>query len=646
MYILKRRYTDTLVSSHLLWNRVLRESEANRPWQRLRNNLLLLLQLAAAALLVLAAMQPFVYARGAAKGHVVVVIDQSASMTAAASGEAAGSRLAEAKRMALADWANPGRSRITLIAMGAEPRILLTEENNAAKIKSSIEGISPSYGKAVYKETMSLAAALTSKEDDGEIVVYTDGQWPEPADGLPYRVPVRIRQAGSSGPADNLSVLQFGVRTGTAANGAAVRSAVAAVKNESTAARSFTLTVYAGKDAVDSREQKLGPGEQAGYTFESLPAADYYKLQMDGSDGYPLDDSAYAFPGDNRSKRALLVTEGNLFLEKALQLAGTEVTKAAPADTPPSVKGELDFIVLDGYRLAPDRKEWSELLASKPVWSIASDTTGTPSALSQEAAEISPHPVTDHIRFAETHVSAVRSSEVPSWGKPLVSVGGTPLIIGGTEDGRRRLVFTFNLHESDLPLRSEFPVLVQNAADWLGSSSARALGREVAGSKLDIAVSANTSSARWVPVERKGSTPPGEQQPGAAAETAEAALSGTQTVPSIPGLYRFEETETDGTVRSSFLEVTADPAESALANRTGLAVGSAIGTGGEAAGNGSTDGSSGNDPSASGSSGSSGSSAPQDASERSQLPLIQWLALAAILFIFVEWGVYRRGNSL
>ncbi|WP_058303167.1 vWA domain-containing protein [Gorillibacterium timonense] len=673
LYILKRRYTDTPVSSHLLWNRVLRESEANRPWQRLRNNLLLLLQLAAAALLVLAAMQPFIYARGAAKGHVVIVIDRSASMTASASslptgnsseagsgGGAPGSteddavsRLKEAKRMVLTDWGSPGRSRITLISMGAEPQILLTEEKSSSKIKAAIEGITPSFGKIGYKETMSLAAALTAKEDDGEIVVYTDGQWPESADGLPFHVPVRVKQPGA-GIIDNLSVLQFGVRTGTTSSGEeATLSAIAAIKNEATAARSFSLTVYAGKTPVDSREYKLGPGEQAGYSFEGLPAADYYKLQMDSGDGYPLDDSLYAFPGETRSKRALLVTEGNLFLEKALQLAGTEVTKAAPSDTPPSVKGDLDFIVLDGFQPADGGDAWNTLLASKPVWSIASDATGTPTAISDDDAEITTHPVTDHIGFAETHITAVRSTETPTWGKALVSVGGVPLIIGGTENGQRRLLFTFNLHESDLPLRPEFPVLVQNAADWLGASSAKALGRETAGAKLEIGVSAKTSAARWVTVENKGDA--GTAAPSeVAAETVNGGVASTQTVPPIPGLYRFEETETDGTVRSSFLEVIADPAESALANRTGLSVGSTTADGeglseggaGSDNGNGSSGVSATVSPDGTGQPGSSAASSDSMGVDRSRLPLIQWFALVAILIIFVEWGVYRRGNSL
>ena len=36
LYLLKRRYTDRTASSTLLWQRVMREMEVTRPWERLR----------------------------------------------------------------------------------------------------------------------------------------------------------------------------------------------------------------------------------------------------------------------------------------------------------------------------------------------------------------------------------------------------------------------------------------------------------------------------------------------------------------------------------------------------------------------------------------------------------------------------------
>jgi hypothetical protein len=45
MYLLKLRREEHKVSSTFLWQRMVRDVEANAPWQKLRRNLLLLLQL-------------------------------------------------------------------------------------------------------------------------------------------------------------------------------------------------------------------------------------------------------------------------------------------------------------------------------------------------------------------------------------------------------------------------------------------------------------------------------------------------------------------------------------------------------------------------------------------------------------------------
>src|SRR2546423_14724202 len=90
MYILKLRRKDVVVSSTFLWRQVIRDVQANAPFQKLRKNLLLLLQLLAAALLVLALSRPFWRGHGIGGRSVVIVVDTSASM---ATTDESGSRL-------------------------------------------------------------------------------------------------------------------------------------------------------------------------------------------------------------------------------------------------------------------------------------------------------------------------------------------------------------------------------------------------------------------------------------------------------------------------------------------------------------------------------------------------------------------------
>ncbi|HSJ53412.1 MAG TPA: BatA domain-containing protein, partial [Anaerolineae bacterium] len=82
MYLLKLRRTEQVVSSIYLWRRMVRDLEANAPWQRLRRNLLLLLQLLFLAALVLAIARPFSWAEGATGEALILILDTSASMAA------------------------------------------------------------------------------------------------------------------------------------------------------------------------------------------------------------------------------------------------------------------------------------------------------------------------------------------------------------------------------------------------------------------------------------------------------------------------------------------------------------------------------------------------------------------------------------
>src|SRR6185503_14210349 len=114
MYLLKLRREERTVSSTFLWQRMVRDVEANAPWQKLRRNILLLLQLLLLALLVLALARPFFRTQGISGRNLILIIDRSASMGATDVGQ---SRLEAARSQAitLVDQL-PDGGRATVIA--------------------------------------------------------------------------------------------------------------------------------------------------------------------------------------------------------------------------------------------------------------------------------------------------------------------------------------------------------------------------------------------------------------------------------------------------------------------------------------------------------------------------------------------------
>src|SRR5690242_11317701 len=120
MYILKLRRKDVVVSSTFLWRQVIRDVQANAPFQKLRKNLLLLLQLIAAALIIFALARPFLRSLATGGRNIVVIVDTSASMGAT---DVAPSRLEEARRKAheLVRQRRPGDLMMVLSA-SSRPR--------------------------------------------------------------------------------------------------------------------------------------------------------------------------------------------------------------------------------------------------------------------------------------------------------------------------------------------------------------------------------------------------------------------------------------------------------------------------------------------------------------------------------------------
>src|SRR3954469_16716930 len=99
LYFLKLRRRELAVSSTLLWKKAIQDLQVNAPFQKLRRNLLLILQMALLLALCLALTRPVTFFHPGAGKTTVILIDNSASMSAADIGTDKHSRLDEAKRL-------------------------------------------------------------------------------------------------------------------------------------------------------------------------------------------------------------------------------------------------------------------------------------------------------------------------------------------------------------------------------------------------------------------------------------------------------------------------------------------------------------------------------------------------------------------
>ncbi|EFU38899.1 hypothetical protein PVOR_28044 [Paenibacillus vortex V453] len=645
MYMFKRKYVDTTVPSHLLWDRVLRNLEANRPWQKLQNRLLLWLQLLAAALMVFALMQPFMQVSGGGSAHVVIVADTSGSMSAQiSSAEGEATRLALMQERIKEYVKGQGRrSEITLLSVGASPVTLAAHESDRAAIDKAVDGLRTYYGPAAYRETLSLASALTREETDAEVVIFTDSYWKPDTAPIAFQVPVSVEKVQGELP-HNVSIDQFGISPKGDADSS--YAAVAVISTNAKKSVSAEVNLYGDEQLLTSKVLELEPGKKLTESFANLPFAEVYRLELSQEDGYAADNASFAFGLGHGSSRVLLLTSGNLFLEKALQLSGAEVTRVAMdgsdgkkdentskdkdvdkdsvnSDVPPVPEGEFDLLVIDGS--IPDgfrQGKWADLTAKTPLWTIGGEGTKVGSQGGRPV--LAKHPVTAYVTLSGVYFGTL-VDQAPAWGEPVIKLGDQPIVYAGTESGRPRLSFNFLLQDSDLPLSPEFPVMVSNALEWMTSGKGSGLGRYMAGAQADIPIAADTVKAAWIP---KSGLALADSFPAEDALRNEQGISPVQIVPEYPGLYAFEQQNEAGEKLKFWLAVTADPYEADWSNDQGPTVSQSAPTSDE-----------------------SKAGDRDQASERSGAgnrasSLMPWLAALALAVIAAEWGVYQRGRSI
>lgn len=625
MYLFKKQYDDTDISSHLLWQRVLKNMEANRPWQKLRHHILLYLQLLVAALIVLSLMQPYFWT-SVQQAHHIMIIDQSASMSAylmdenALQNEAetdsqvtAETRFARVQRE-VSEWLSQHAKGqpITIIGMGKQAEVLALRETDRQLLIERLENLQINYGRTAYDEALSLAASLAQNEE-AIVHLYTDGQMNESIRQLAWSTWPNVYLIGQD-EASNASIVQFGVRRDAGTSNTV--TAVVTIKNWGSQSLYPNIILATDDGHLSEQQVELLPNEQKTIFIHDQPIASYYHLHMEVDDLLMADNKAFATLADEDSRQALLLTPGNMFLEKALQLGGVKILKSQtdPDGMMVMPQEDVDMIIVD--RIDPEAlasAQWQALLSATPVWYIGYHLAEHELAQPVPKYTISDHPIMNYIQMHDTHIAEVQVFADLGWGEAIVTADELPLIYAGHVNGWPRVVYTFDLHRSDLPLRAEFPVLVNNTAQWLASAQTHNLGTSIAGEVLELSLMTATRDALWQAVNDATFTLPVEQEHGA--------VSHLQVAPSEPGLYRLiEQNEQGHHIQERLLHVTMDPRESNLAQIASFA----------------TDESAIDEP-----------QLQEDQSEHvvSQ-SLIPWLLMLLLVIVVTEWEVYRRGIAI
>jgi hypothetical protein len=461
LYLLRRRFLPRQVPSVFLWRKSVRDYAANRPFQRLMKNLLLPLQVLAAMALALALMRPAL--PGGTAGRSIFIFDISGSMQAESDGR---SRLEAAKEEALKRIGDlPAEEEITVITAGDEAqRLILNGDREEAE--KAIGSIACGRGGADIDRALALASAL-ARSGDGmnekdrpsvQIMIFSDA--------------LRLSDLHTKG--GNTPAI---INVGKAAENRAVYSLTAengkAYARTANFGKECTVTLICEADGTlcGASEITIPAGETTGVSFDIPGETQTVSVKIREKDALEADNTAQTSVKQTKELR-VAVTTGNhsgttggsdsVFLESALKVR-PEVT-VMRTDTEALASTEADLYILgnDPLILTTQKPETYDPVAT--AFGVFSWENGDPSTslgmTESPATEVLESPLTTGITMRNVFF---RSWRPISGGRKAVRLGEDPVIVW-TED---TVVLGFDLHNTNLPLKYDFPVLIQNILNTL-----------------------------------------------------------------------------------------------------------------------------------------------------------------------------------
>jgi hypothetical protein len=495
LYFVRLRRREVPVAFAALWLGLAGAASALRRSRRLRHWLSLLLALSIVAALLVAAVDPRPAAVDPTGHSWVILIDRSASMSAAdetsdgnpgrvpgpSRDDSAGQSPAPSTRTRLE--AARERARVLVRGMAPADRALVasfaaepTAESGFGADPAALEGaiarVAPTEEAGDLPRALAFAAAVLRGRPRPTVALISDGGFDQDARrAFPAGLDVRFAPVGRRG--ENVGILSLGARRDPADPGAVEAGLV--VQSFRSAPAVVPIEVLSGGRVVDRISLALAPGEHRSVALANVfaPGA-RIEARLAAPDDLAADDRAAATVPPLPRRRVLRVGDADLYLDGALLGLGQTVTvdrlPAAEADRALARAGDYDLVIFDGATpsAAPSSGHFVYFDPRGPGSPLAvrgriADPVLDPASVRAD------HPLTRHLELADVNIAeAGRLVPDPGAGdRVLAGAFGAPLVVARERPGLRVAVLAFDPRRSDLPMRPAFPLLIANALAWV-----------------------------------------------------------------------------------------------------------------------------------------------------------------------------------
>jgi Ca-activated chloride channel family protein len=460
LYFLKVRRHERTVSSLLLWDASRRDREASAFFQRLQRDPLLFLQILALLALSLALARPAVTVMGYGARKVAVVLDTSASMKAT---DVSPSRFTQARREAASLVSRLGEgAEIMVIEAGVQPRVVAALGRDRDAALSAIGSAEAHDIPSRVVDGIRTARALVGADPRAEIHVFTDGAYALAS--TPDTTDARVHWHQVARGGRNVALTSLAVRKNY--YGSFDYQAFASLVNYTGETQTFDFALTVEGQTIAEKSVTLEPNVRRSLVLPfSHTGGGNVVARVKVDDDLAADNVAYAVLPPPRKISVLLVSPGNLFLEKVLK---TDPQVTLEVRTPDQYKGgmeESDVVIVDNASV-PRVGSGRYMFVNTVPGDVPLEVLGRierPTIMDWDRS----HPVMRHVEFAKVAIEDALRVRPLAAGRPLVEAVGGPLIYVLEEPERKAIFLGFDLFKTDFPLRVAFPLILSNGLRWL-----------------------------------------------------------------------------------------------------------------------------------------------------------------------------------
>lgn len=471
LYLLKQKVKDEPFSSTMLWQEIYKNLEAKTPFEKLKQNILMYLQILLMLLLIFALMAPVLKKGGLVQENTVLVIDNSASMQYLY--DEKDTRLEHSIKEAEKeiDWLSED-TMVTLISCGAEASVVY-QGRDKATLKKRLNEIEETLEAGTLDGAAGVVNSVIADMENVQIICYTDtdfssGEWTKSN----TQAALIVEDVYSEGGNCSLDYVNYSA-------GEDGVEALCRITNYGEEEVTQDVSLYVNADIVDVQTVTIKPRESETVYFEGQNIARdgsaILKAELSGKDSLTADNSQSIAVTADAEKKVLLLSEGNVFLEKALSLDdNVTVYKSEDIRVLEQDADTYDLYVLDGISLPqefdtgrfPKEAAFLFLNYDRDFYDagyITKDSRQTDTVL-----YFAESPVTEYIEEYFFGITSAYTYELPDWAVPFLKTGdGGVAGYYGVSEGHNVGVLGFDIHNTDFALQTEFPIFMSQLSEAL-----------------------------------------------------------------------------------------------------------------------------------------------------------------------------------